>query len=144
MSPKSTPTILLDAGPLIALFAEDDRYHGACVDIAQELDNSFYTTLPTFTEAMYFANKRYGRIAVEALWTMVFDELLVIEPLDMADYQRSAILMRKYADAPMDFADASLVAIAERLNLHTIFTVDRSHFSTYKLHGRKSFTILGP
>jgi uncharacterized protein len=52
--------------------------------------------------------------------------------------------MDKYADPPMDFADASLVAIAERLSINRIFTVDRTDFSVYKLRGRRSFTIIGP
>lgn len=53
-------------------------------------------------------------------------------------------LMGKYSDRPMDFADASLVALAERLSLTRIFTVARSDFSTYRLHGKKAFTIIGP
>jgi len=44
----------------------------------------------------------------------------------------------------MDFADASLVALAERLSVDRIFTVDRRDFSTYRLHGKKPFTVIGP
>lgn len=53
-------------------------------------------------------------------------------------------LMDKYNDRPMDFADASLVALAERLSLTKVFTVDRSDFSTYRMAGKKPFTIVGP
>jgi predicted nucleic acid-binding protein len=49
--------------------------------------------------------------------------------------------MRQYRDVPMDFADAALVAYAERENLDEIFTLDRRGFSVYRLRGRRGFTI---
>ncbi|BDI34196.1 hypothetical protein CCAX7_62470 [Capsulimonas corticalis] len=52
--------------------------------------------------------------------------------------------MSKYNDRPMDFADASLVALAERLSLTKIFTVDRNDFSTYRIGRKTPFTIIGP
>ena len=60
------------------------------------------------------------------------------------DLQRMAELMAKYADRPMDFADASLVATAERLRLERIVTLDRADFTIYQLYGRKPFVIVGP
>jgi predicted nucleic acid-binding protein len=60
------------------------------------------------------------------------------------DLRRTADLMDRYADRPMDFADASLTAIAERLTLERIVTIDRTDFSIYRLHDRKPFVIVGP
>lgn len=51
-------------------------------------------------------------------------------------------LMRRYHDRPMDFADASLVHIAQRESLSTVFTVDHDDFETYRIRGRKRFRIL--
>jgi hypothetical protein len=62
----------------------------------------------------------------------------------MPDLRRMAELMRKHAGVPMDFADASPVAVAERMRLDRIFTVNRKHFTLYRLHGKKAFTVLGP
>jgi predicted nucleic acid-binding protein len=50
-------------------------------------------------------------------------------------------LMAQYADRPMDFADATLVHLASRERLSTILTVDHDDFETYRLPGRKKFTI---
>ena len=47
--------------------------------------------------------------------------------------ERAFQLMAQYADAPMDLADASLVALAERLELQTVFTIDRGRFHTYRI-----------
>jgi predicted nucleic acid-binding protein len=143
-TPDILPKILIDAGPLLALIATRDTYHQACVEIVRGLDTSFYSTLPAFSEAMYFAADRYGQPAVDALWKVIFDGLIVIGDLQMDDYRRMADLIRKYTDRPMDLADASLVAVAERLSLDTVFTVDRADFATYRLHGRKAFSIIGP
>jgi predicted nucleic acid-binding protein len=51
-------------------------------------------------------------------------------------------MMRKYADRPMDFADATLVRLAEREGLSTIFTIDHDDFETYRIDGRRRFRIL--
>jgi predicted nucleic acid-binding protein len=144
MFSKSTPDILVDAGPLLAFIAQRDAYHTACVEILRSLNTNLITTLPALAEAMYFALDRYGQKAVNALWTDIFDELVLIENLQPADYPRMQVLMAKYADLPMDFADASLVAVAERLSINRVFTVDRTDFSVYKLMGRRHLTVIGP
>ena len=64
--------------------------------------------------------------------------VLPIDDRDWADIER---LMLKYADRPMDFADATLVRLAEREGLTTILTVDRD-FEVYRIGGRKAFRVL--
>ena len=66
--------------------------------------------------------------------------------LDEGALVRCFELMVRYADAPMDFADATLVAMAEALRLRKVFTVDRNDFATYRIkrgHRYISFDILG-
>ncbi len=58
---------------------------------------------------------------------------------DLPDLQ---VLMRKYRDRPMDFADATLVHLAQRESLSTVFTIDHSDFATYRISGRKRFRLL--
>jgi hypothetical protein len=62
--------------------------------------------------------------------------------LDSADGPRMRELMRKYANRPMDLADAALVRVAEREGLRRIFTVDRRDFTVYRLRGGSRFTII--
>lgn len=104
----------------------------------------FYTTMAVLTEVMYLLWTRVGWVAQEAAWRMVLRGDLLVEHPSPAELVRVSELMGKYHDRPMDFADASLVALAERLSLDRIFTVDRRDFSVYRLHGKKPFTILGP
>jgi predicted nucleic acid-binding protein len=66
----------------------------------------------------------------------------LLVPSSQASLQRVRRLLDKYADLPMDFADATLVALAEELDCVSVFTTDRTDFSVYRLKGRKSFRIL--
>lgn len=134
---------LVDTGPLVAVINRSDDWHAACAVVFRELDDPLYTTLPVVTEAMYLLG-RTRPSSHQQLWTLILRGDLIIEDLTMPDLRRMAELMDKYADLPMDFADASLVAVAERLGLERIFTIDRADFSVYRLHGKKRFTILGP
>lgn len=136
--------VLIDAGPLIAIFNRNDQHHRVCVDIVQSLDSTFYTTLPVVTEAMHVAGARLGWVAQNALWKLVLRGDLLLEHPTLHDLSRMQTLMTQYRDQPMDFADASLVALAERLSLVKVFTVDRRDFSVYRLEGKKAFTVIGP
>jgi hypothetical protein len=51
-------------------------------------------------------------------------------------------LMSRYWDRPMDFADATLVYLARREALTTVFTVDHADFETYRIDGRRRFRVL--
>jgi predicted nucleic acid-binding protein len=132
--------ILVDAGPLVALVDADDQHHGACVAALQSLKEPLGTVWPPFTEAMYLLADLPA--AQEALWEMVERGAIHLLLLDSADAPRMRELMRKYANRPMDFADAALVRVAEREGLRRIFTVDRRDFAVYRIHGGSRFTII--
>ena len=60
---------------------------------------------------------------------------------EAAEWRRIRVLMNQYGDTPMDLADASLVAAAERRGLRKIFTVD-GHFRVYRLDGTHAFEVV--
>lgn len=133
---------LTDAGPLIALADRRDRHHQACLEIVNRIPGPLDTVLPALTEAMYIVGRRGGWRGQEELWRLFEVGALVVSALEDADLNRSQELMAQYPDVPMDFADATLVALAERRNLREIFTLDRRGFLTYRLHGRRPFILL--
>jgi predicted nucleic acid-binding protein len=132
--------ILVDAGPLVALVDADDRYHGVCAKALAAIEEPLATVWPALTEAMYLL--RDLPRGQDAIWEMAERGAVEILPLGPADVTRMRTLMRKYADLPMDAADAALVAVAEREGTRTVFTIDRTDFSVYRLHGRSRFTII--
>jgi predicted nucleic acid-binding protein len=125
---------------LVALVDADDQYHTRCVAALQALREPLATIWPACTEAIYLLTGLTK--AHEAIWEMITRGSVRLLPIDLEDVPRIRELMRKYADRPMDLADAALVRVAEREGIRTIFTVDAKDFSAYRLHGRLRFTVI--
>jgi predicted nucleic acid-binding protein len=133
---------LCDTGPLVALVDHDDPHHARCVDALQRLPaQPLLTTWPCFTEAMYLLWRAGGLPAQDELWGYLADGLVVLHLPEATEWERLRALMQQYHDAPMDLADASLVAAAERLQLRRIFTLDR-HFYAYRIDGKYPFDVM--
>jgi len=125
--------ILTDTGPLIALINRNDRNHAACLASAKTLPaEPLLTTWPCFTEAMYLLYQAGGHPAQVELWRWRSSGKLVLHDLSEQEMDRMAALMERYRDTPMDLADASIVAAAERHGIRRIFTLD-GDFRIYRM-----------
>ena len=132
---------LTDAGPLIALIDSGEPDHNRCREALEHLEFPLITTWPAFTEAIYLLGSAAGRPAQHALWQMIRRDALTIAQLDLMLTNRSAELMERYRDHPMDLADATLIAVAENRDLRTIFTLDE-HFRGYRLRSRRYLHVI--
>ena len=132
---------LTDAGPLVALLDADEPDHDRCRDALELLQLPLLTTWPAFTEAMYLIGRAGAWPGQRALWQLVLRDDLVIAPPSRNGTERAAVLMKKYADRPMDLADATLVALAEERRIRRIFTLD-ARFQIYRLEGRRRFEVV--
>ena len=132
--------ILIDAGPLVALVDSDDQHHHKCVIALRQIQEPLATVWPALTEALYLLNDLPA--GQEAVWDSILRGVIGILPLDVEDIPRIRELMGKYRDRGMELADAALIRTAERENVRKFFTVDRSDFAVYRLHGRVRPIIL--
>lgn len=132
--------VLVDSGPLIALFDANDEQHEVCAAILKTLASPLWTIWPVITETMYFLSASLK--AQELLLDRIEKGVVALLELGPADMPRLRELMKKYEDLPMDFADAALVRVAERENLVKIFTLDRRDFSLYRPSHTRHFRIL--
>ncbi len=134
---------LTDAGPLVALVDRKDPYHATCVAFAKAAGSEplLLTTWPCFTEAMYLAFRRAGFPAQAAFWRLRERGRLILHESTPAEVDRMAVLMDTYRDLPMDLADASVIAAAERLGLRRVFTLDR-HFHAYRLADGSAMSVV--
>ena len=122
--------ILVDTGPLVALFDPRDDAHQRCRETLRDIHEPLVSTVPVLTEAFHLlAPASRGS---RALQQFVAQRGLTIWFLDDPALARAFELMRRYGDHPMDLADASLVVAAEALRVATVFTVDRRDFATYR------------
>lgn len=134
MSVKNT---LVDSGPLVALFDRDDRDHRRVRDFLESRRLRLVTTWPVLTEVCALLPRRSGLDFLE----YVARGGVGVESLAATDIPGLLTLSRKYADRPMDFADASLVMLAIKTGLDTILSLD-ADFSIYRLPGKKPFKNL--
>lgn len=134
--------MLCDTGPMVAMVDRDDPYHPECMAALGGISSDdFVTTWPCLAEAMHLLGRKLGLLGQEHLWELLADRVIVLARASDGDWERMRALMRQYRDAPMDLADASLVAVAERLGIHQIFTVDK-HFRAYRIQGRGTFDVV--
>ena len=131
---------LVDTGPLVAILHRDDMRHRDCVQALKTLPPPLGTTWPVVTEAMYLLG--FAADAQDELWGLLETGRLSLFGLDAADAPRMRALMRKYRDLPMDLADASLVAVAEREGISRVFTLDRRDFGVYRLARGGRFSVI--
>jgi hypothetical protein len=135
---RSGEKVLCDAGPLIALYDEEDFANEVCREALDRVEGELVTTWPCLTEAFYFLRNKVGR---ERLWELLSSGSLILEGMLFNDLPRMRSLMTKYASLPMDFADASLVVAAERLRLQRVFTLDHD-FHVYRPRHVSAFEVL--
>lgn len=132
--------VLVDAGPLVAILNRREQDHEACVRALKKIERPLLSTWMPVTEAMYLLESSID--ARNALLEMIEQGFLKILEIGASDLPPIRTLINKYDDQPMDFADASLVHVANRENLSEVFTLDRRDFGVYRLRQGKSFTVL--
>jgi predicted nucleic acid-binding protein len=126
-------SILADAGPLIALFDRDDKYHEAVKEIVRTNRYKFITTTAVLTEVTHMLDFNINVQLDFLSWVMT--KGVVLQEIGPDDLPRIIELTRKYQDRPMDFADATLVIAAERTGIRSILSID-SDFDIYRLPGK--------
>jgi predicted nucleic acid-binding protein len=130
--------IVVDSGPLIALFDGSDAYHVRAVEFIEGLDGRLITNLPVITEVVYVLDFSPQAQRDFLAWV---EQACAIDTGTPSDLPRIRALMAKYADLPADFADASLVALCERIGSTTVASVD-SDFTIYRTASRQVFRNL--
>ncbi len=132
--------LLLDTGAWVALMDRSEQYHEACVTVLEGWTGQIVTTEAVLTETLDLVGPSWKaqRICLE----FVLRGAVLLIPSSRESLRRVSTLMEKYQDVPMDFADATLVALGEEIGTNRVFTLDRRGFSVYRLHGRGAFQIL--
>ncbi len=123
--------ILVDTGPLVALFDPADGSHERCVNVLQSIEEPLGTTIPVLTEAFHILSP--SSIGAQRMMDFISEGGLIVWYLNAEVLTRAFELMLQYADRPMDFADASLVVTAENERLRKVFTIDRNDFAAYRV-----------
>lgn len=135
--------VLLDTGPIVALFDPRDGDHRACRTILEANRQPLVTTVAVLTEAFHILSPE--SLGARRLREFVLAGGTAVRALAEKELSRAFELMETYSNLPMDLADASLVVAAEQLPTRRIFTLDHRDFSAYRIRqGRRhvAFEIL--
>ena len=131
--------ILIDSGPLIALFDASDKYHHETINFIKSNKYPLVTSLASVTETLHLLD--FNRNAQIDFIEWIHKGAVEIHNIGNNDFGRLKELTDKYLDLQMDFADLCLVYLAEKLNLNTVATIDRD-FTIYRIQGRRKFKIV--
>lgn len=130
---------LVDTGFVVALVDENDRDHERCRDVWRTVRGEIHTVEGVLVEAAYLLAKLRGGPR-GALGILTSVQAQFAAPSE-ARYRRAIALMEKYRDVPMDFVDASLVAVGEQEGIDRVLTLDRRGFNVYRIRGKRRFRI---
>lgn len=137
-------TTLADSSFVIALLNRRERDHGAVARTARDLRIAPWLVTPALTEICFVLHGRAGPAAVATYLDTLHGPRAAFQVLDPepVDYARSARLLVKYGDGGLDFVDALVVAVAERLKIDTLLTLDRRHFGLVRPAHCAGFALL--
>ena len=128
--------IAIDAGPLIALFDKNDKYHGTAIEFIKGLRGELVTNHAVITEVTHLLDFSVRAQLDFLQW--VLDGGVTLVDITTEDMIHIIDLVRKYSDLPLDYADGTLVALCERLRITDIASVDK-HFAVYRTRDKKAF-----
>lgn len=132
--------VVVDTGPLYAVVDADDADHERCRDLLGEVGHRLIIPTLVIAEVSYLIGTRLGP-AVESKFLRSLSRLHVEAPAP-DDWPRIADLVEQYGDFPLGGTDASIVALAERLDIETIVTLDDRHFRAIRPRHRQAFRLL--
>ena len=124
--------IIWDTGPLFAAADADDRDHTRCVLLMRHTPPPLLMPAPVLTEVGYLLEREKGAQAEAAFLRSIRTGQVMMVPLTAADLDRMVELVETYSDFPLGLADASVIAVAERLKADTVATLDHRHFSVVR------------
>jgi predicted nucleic acid-binding protein len=135
-------SLLLDTGFLYALLNRTEKNHERVLAATEAIHEPVILPVPAITEVAYLLLRDVGCEAVADFIDSLAASDLILESPQPVDYQRAAQVIRQYADSRVDFVDALIVAIAERLSVTRILTLDVRHFAMFRPSHCKGFELL--
>lgn len=132
---------LLDTSFWFALLNRSEQTHAAVLAVAQQITEPVLTATPVTAEVAYLVRRELGQAALgQFVFSLAEPDFQLVEPMPV-DYQRASAVVHQYQDAHIDFVDAVLVAVAERLRIRRILTLDQRHFRLFRPHHCSAFEL---
>lgn len=138
----SIAPVLIDTGIIYALADRSDAWHLRARTFVENFKGALIIPATVIPEACYLLHTHLSPQAETAFVTSIVKRALRLEQVNEEDMSRAVEVMNSYKDLMMGLVDASIVAVAERLNISTVMTTDRRHFSVIQPKHCTAFTLL--
>ncbi len=135
-------TILVDTGPLVADIDRRDTEHERVRRFLEAVTEPLIVPITVVTEISYMLYSRIGPEVEAGFIAGLARGDIDVEPVGTVDLGRASQLMEQYLDFPLGFVDATVVAVAERLNIAKVLTLDRRHFTAIRPRHVAAFELL--
>lgn len=133
---------LVDTGAVVALVNRGDRHHTAATEWFRAFRGQLLTTDAVVTETAYVLAPWPSHLQAALIWFDRARQAGLLRVALVEDYSAIGRILEQYSSLPCDYADASLIDLAERTGVTAIATVDQRDFSVYRIKGRKRFQLL--
>ncbi len=134
--------VLLDTGFVYAVINRTERQHEAATNAARGVREPMLLPTPVIVEVAFLLLRDIGPLAgADFVGDLVTTDMILVEP-EVSDYGRAAAILRQYNDAHIDLVDSLIVAMAERLNIDLILTLDQRHFRMFRPKHCVAFKLL--
>lgn len=133
---------IIDTSFLVSLTNPKEQSHEVCATLARTLPDRFLVPYIILPEATYLINKQQGHPIMLQFIRRMMLPAWNFEALQSVDFARASVILDTYHDMDLDFADAAIVAIAERLNIQRVLTLDQRHFRVIRPAHCAAFEIL--
>ncbi len=130
-----------DTGFVVGLAILTDTWHAACLTIYRE-QREIFLPQTVLAEVAYLLTRAGGNRATSQFLMDLAKTKYRLIPIELVDLNRSAEILKQYADSRIDFVDTTVMAVAERLRAKTILTTDRRDFEIVRPRNVKSFELL--
>lgn len=131
---------IMDTGPWVALIDRSEGKHNQSVEWFRQFEGDIFSSEAVLTEVLYLLNS--SSKAQSAAFDFVLNGAITIVASDLESLRKAKKLMAKYSDVPMDYADATLVCLADDLSIPHVVTFDVRGFGIYRLSLKRPFIIL--
>jgi len=134
--------VIIDTSAILGLIDKSCLQHQAISDIINKKDINLIVPSPVIPEVCYMLNRKFGPSVEIKFLEEIISVNFQIEIIKFPDILRTVEILNKYQSLNIGFVDGSIVAIAERLKVNQILTLDKKHFNTVIPLGFDYFEVL--
>ena len=135
-------TALLDTSFLLAMVNVKDRHHSRVLEVAKSINDTFVLPITVLPEVSYLIGSRLGHSVMRQFLSSLVVDKVALEGVTLTDLKRVTEILEMYADSRLDFVDATIVALVERLGITRILTLDQRDFTIIRPKHTSYFEIL--